>query len=62
MVKHIDKKIVLWQAMISQKQQRELDSLFETGEDLHILIMNVEALSTQKGLTLLKNFYSHIEH
>ena len=35
MVKHIDKKIVLWQATISQKQQRELDSLFKTEEDLH---------------------------
>ena len=49
MVDHIEKKTVLWQATISQKQQRELDSLFETGEDLHILIMNVESLSTQKG-------------
>ena len=60
MVKHIDKKVVLWQAMISQKQQRELDSLFETGEDLHILIMNVEALSTQKGVDFAKKFlFSH---
>ena len=60
MVKHIDKKMVLWQAMISQKQQKELDSLFETGEDLHILIMNVEALSTQKGLDFAKKFlFSH---
>ena len=60
MVKHIDKKMVLWQAMISQKQQKELDSLFETGEDLHILIMNVEALSTQKGVDFAKKFlFSH---
>ena len=60
MVKHIDKKVVLWQAMISQKQQKELDSLFETGEDLHILIMNVEALSTQKGVDFAKKFlFSH---
>ena len=60
MVKHIDKKIVLWQATISQKQQRELDSLFKTGEDLHILIMNVEALSTQKGVDFAKKFlFSH---
>ena len=60
MVKHIDKKVVLWQAMISQKQQRELDSLFKTGEDLHILIMNVEALSTQKGVDFAKKFlFSH---
>jgi SNF2 family DNA or RNA helicase len=60
MVKHIDKKMVLWQAMISQKQQKELDSLFKTGEDLHILIMNVEALSTQKGVDFAKKFlFSH---
>jgi SNF2 family DNA or RNA helicase len=60
MVKHIDKKMVLWQATISQKQQRELNSLFETGEDLHILIMNVEALSTQKGVDFAKKFlFSH---
>ena len=60
MVEHIDKKMVLWQAMISQKQQKELDSLFETGEDLHILIMNVEALSTQKGVDFAKKFlFSH---
>ena len=60
MVEHIDKKMVLWQATISQKQQKELDSLFETGEDLHILIMNVEALSTQKGVDFAKKFlFSH---
>jgi SNF2 family DNA or RNA helicase len=46
--------------MISQKQQKQLDSLFETGEDLHILIMNVEALSTQKGVDFAKKFlFSH---
>ena len=60
MVNHIDKKVVLWQATISQKQQRELDSLFKTDEDLHILIMNVEALSTQKGVDFAKKFlFSH---
>jgi SNF2 family DNA or RNA helicase len=60
MVDHIEKKTVLWQATISQKQQRELDSLFETGEDLHILIMNVEALSTQKGYDFAHKFlFSH---
>jgi hypothetical protein len=34
--------------------------LFETGEDLHILIMNVEALSTQKGVDFAQRFlFSH---
>jgi SNF2 family DNA or RNA helicase len=47
--KHIQNVTVLWQANITKTQQEKLDSLFETGEDLHILIMNVEAFSTDKG-------------
>ena len=30
MVDHIQKKIVLWQAVINQKQQRKLDTLFKS--------------------------------
>ena len=33
-----------------KNKKAALDTLFETGEDLHILIMNVEALSTKKGV------------
>ena len=47
LVDHIDKKIVLWQAMINKTQEIKLNTLFETGEELHILIMNVEAFSTK---------------
>jgi len=53
---HIEKISVLWQANINQKQQDKLDRLFETGEDLHILIMNVEALSTDKGKIFAAKF------
>ena len=53
---HIEHKAVLWQATINQKQQKILDTLFETGEDLHILIMNVEAFSTKKGLDFAAKF------
>ena len=53
---HIKHKAVLWQATINQKQQKILDTLFETGEDLHILIMNVEAFSTKKGLDFAAKF------
>ena len=35
---------------------KEYDSLFETGYDLHILIMNVEAFSTKKGLDFAGRF------
>ena len=57
---HIEHKTVLWQANITKKQQTKLETLFETGSELHILIMNVEALSTDKGVKFAqKFFYSH---
>ena len=56
LVDHIHPKTVLWQAMINQKQQKLLDKLFETGNDLHILIMNVEAFSTKKGVDFAARF------
>jgi SNF2 family DNA or RNA helicase len=53
---HIVSKTVLWQANINQKQQDKLDTLFESGEDLHILIMNVEAFSSEKGAIFAAKF------
>jgi SNF2 family DNA or RNA helicase len=55
---HITPKTVLWKATINKKQQEKLDVLFERGEDLHILIMNVEAFSTTKGLNFAEKFLS----
>ena len=46
---HIKPKMVLWTASTSKTKDKEYQQLFETGYDLHILIMNVEALSTDKG-------------
>ena len=46
---HIEKEVVLWEATNSKKKEEELKKLFKTTEDLHILIMNVEAFSTKKG-------------
>jgi len=56
MVNHIQRKMVLWQAVINQKQQQKLDTLFKSETDLHILIMNVEAFSTKKGLDFASKF------
>jgi SNF2 family DNA or RNA helicase len=56
LVAHIVSKTVLWQANINQKQQDKLDTLFESGEDLHILIMNVEAFSSEKGAIFAAKF------
>ena len=58
MVDHIDKKVVVWQSLINEKQQKKLNTLFETGEDLHVLVMNVEALSTKKGFQFAVKFLS----
>ena len=54
--KHIENVTVLWQSNINKKQQEKLESLFEIETALHILIMNVEALSTEKGVKFAKQF------
>ena len=56
LVDHIEHKNVLWQSLINVKQQKKLDTLFETGEELHILVMNVESLSTKKGVAFAEKF------
>ena len=56
LVEHIQKKVVLWQALINQKQQEKLDTLFKPEIDLLILIMNVEAFSTKKGVQFAGKF------
>ena len=53
---HIEKVSVLWQSNITKGQQEKLDSLFKTGSSLHILVMNVEALSTDKGVKFAFKF------
>ena len=53
---HIENVTVLWQPNITKKQQENLDSLFQLGTDLHILIMNVEAFSTEKGVKFATKF------
>ena len=55
---HIDNMTILWQSHITKKQQEKLNTLFETGEKLHILVMNVEAFSTEKGMKFAAKFLS----
>ena len=58
---HIEKNVVLWQANITKQQQKSLNTLFETGTDLHVLIMNVESLSTKKGVDFAAKFINSHE-
>ena len=53
---HIENVTVLWQANITKKQQEKLETLFEIETAFHILIMNVEALSTSKGVDFATKF------
>ena len=53
---HVEHTKVLWEANITKKKQTELDTLFDGKEELKILIMNVEAFSTSKGLDFAHSF------
>jgi SNF2 family DNA or RNA helicase len=53
---HIENVTVLWQSNINKTQQEKLETLFEIETALHILVMNVEALSTEKGVKFAAKF------
>ena len=54
---HINRNVVLWKALITKEQKLKCDSLFEQDfTKLQIFIMNVEALSTRKGLDFAYQF------
>ena len=53
---HIENVTVLWQSNITKTQQEKLETLFEIESALHVLVMNVEALSTEKGVKFASKF------
>ena len=52
---YIQKKVGLWK---TKPDALDLKPLFATGAELHILIMNVEAFSTKKGMQFAEKFLS----
>ena len=52
---YIQKKVGLWR---TKPDAPDLKPLFATGAELHILIMNVEAFSTKKGMQFAEKFLS----
>jgi len=52
---YIEKRVGLWR---TDPKAKDLQPLFKTGAELHILIMNVEAFSTKKGLQFAHKFLS----
>jgi len=56
---HVDKRIVLWKTSDKTiKQRKLLNTLFEKGSDLRILIMNVESFSSGDGSDFAYKFLS----
>jgi len=53
---HIDKEVVLWNTSTSEKNIKELSKVFKPEVKLHILLMNVEAFSTARGLEFAHKF------
>ena len=53
---HVEHTKVLWEPTQTKKKQLELDTLFDGGADLKVLIMNIEAFSTNKGLDFANSF------
>tara|TARA_R110000782_G_scaffold97916_2_gene183021 strand:+ start:8313 stop:9755 length:1443 start_codon:yes stop_codon:yes gene_type:complete len=53
---HILKRIGVWNPAPTKTQKKELTDLFEVTDDLKILIINVEAFSTKKGVAFVEKF------
>jgi len=53
---HIENVTVLWQPNITKQQETKLNNLFALNMHLHIFVMNVEALSTDKGVQFAEKF------
>jgi len=53
MPEYIEKRVGLWR---TDPNAKDLKPMFETGARLHILLMNVEAFSTKKGLQFATKF------
>lgn len=53
---HVLHRVALWSPSPRKAEQRAMDHVLESTEDLRILVMNIEALSTGKGTSFAKFF------
>ena len=53
---HVQSTVVSWSPNRTQKKQKELETLWEVNDRLKIFIMNVEALSTKRGMEIADKF------
>ena len=52
----IPRKVVLWKPSLTKAKRKELMELYEDSDELKILLMNVEAFSTKKGVDVAEFF------
>ena len=53
---HVLKHIGIWNPAPNKKQKLQLTKLFEVTDELKILVINVEAFSTKKGVAFVEKF------
>jgi len=53
---HIVYRMAVWSPAPRKAEKEKLDSLFDVSEDLKILVMNIEAFSTDKGTKFAERF------
>ena len=53
---HVNYRVAVWSASPKKKEKDELEQLSVMTDDLTILIMNIEALSTSRGVDFARSF------
>ena len=53
---HIEHKMAYWSSPLTEKVKKEIEAIWNPDFDLQIFVMNIEALSTKKGLEIAKRF------
>ena len=53
---HVLRHVGVWNPAPTKKQKIQLTKLFEVTDDLKILVINVEAFSTKKGVAFVEKF------
>ena len=56
MADHVEYRVAVWSASPKKKEKEELDQLSVISEQLSVLIMNIEALSTPRGVDFARSF------
>ena len=53
---HITTRIARWSTNLTVAKKKEINHLFESNDDLNILIINIDALITKKGASVIDSF------